>query len=181
MGTELLRKLVTYAARVGGYGFLAVAVMICVDTIIRKTLKISIVGSTEISGFVFALATGTAMAFTVLLAGHIRVDVLQNFLPRTVAAVLNVAAAVSLVLVGGILVWNEALLLNEALEYQATSTLLDFPLWIPHLLFLSALVLFVVASLVMLMQQLRHFPNESPALGGDAGADNPFDIPDDAR
>lgn len=181
MGTELLRKIVTYAARVGGYGFLAVAVMICIDTIIRKTLKVSIVGSAEISGFVFALATGTAMAFTVLSAGHIRVDVLQNILPRSIAAVLNVVAAASLALVGGILVWNEALQLNEALEYQATSTLLDFPLWIPHLLFLSALILFVVASLVMFVRQLRHFPDESPALNGNGGADNPFDIPDDAR
>lgn len=170
-----LQKLITYPSRLGGYGLLAVALMICVDTITRKTLKISIVGSTEISGFAFAFATGVAMGFAVLSASHIRVDVVQRLLPARLGAALNLLAAAALLAIAGVLIWNEWTQLSEALEFQATSTLLDVPLWIPHAAFLFGLVLFAVAALALLIAQLRGTP--APAEQND----NPFDIPDDVR
>ncbi|MGR3272693.1 TRAP transporter small permease [Thalassococcus profundi] len=174
-----LQKLIVYPARLGGYGLLAVAAMICVDTVTRKVLKVSIVGSTEISGFAFAFATGVAMALAVLSAAHIRVDVVQRLLPQTLAALLNVLAAAALFAIAAVLIWNEWLQLHEALEFGATSTLLDIPLWIPHALFLFGLILFAVAAFAVLIAQLRGSTADAAPLAADP--DNPFDIPDDVR
>ncbi len=170
-----LQKILIYPSRLGGYGLLGVAAMICVDTITRKTLKISIVGSTEISGFAFAFATGVAMSSAALSAAHIRVDVFQRLLPRKAGAVLNVVAAAMLFVVAVVLIWNEWLQLQEAIDFKATSTLLNVPLWIPHVMFLFGLILFAIVSVVMLVMQLLGYPNNTGAL------DDPFDIPDDVR
>ncbi|MBU2890823.1 TRAP transporter small permease [Celeribacter halophilus] len=172
-----LQKIIIYPSRLGGYGLLAVASMICVDTIIRKTLKISIVGSTEISGFAFAFATSVAMAFAVLSAAHIRVDIVQRLLPQKLGAALNVVAAAALFAIGAVLIWNEWLQLEEVIDFEATSTLLDLPLWIPHVLFLFGLTLFTMAALAMFIAQLRSYPGNIPAF--EADPNNPFDIPDD--
>jgi len=119
------------------------------------------------------------MAFAVLSAAHIRVDVVQRLLPQALAALLNVLAAAALSAIAAVLVWNEWLQLHEPLEFGATSTLLDIPLWIPHALFLFGLVLFAVAAVAVLIAQLRDSAPGTAALAADP--DNPFDIPDDVR
>ena len=154
---QSIRKAATMAARAGGYGLMGIAAVICVDTILRKVLQISLVGTTELSSFVFCFATGVALAFAVLSKAHIRVDVVQRLLPTRIGGALDILAAFSLVCVSPFLAWNEGLQLQEALDYGATSTLLNIPLWIPHSLFLAGLLFFAATSSVAFVAELYRF------------------------
>ncbi|MCD1635180.1 TRAP transporter small permease [Martelella mediterranea] len=155
---SLLQQVTTLASRAGGYGLLGIAAMICVDTISRKLFKVSITGSTEITGFVFAFATGVAIAYAALFTAHIRLDVVQRLLPTRLRGSLDVLAALTMLIGAAILSWNEWLQLKEALEFDATSTLLNIPLVYPHALFLLGLLLFTLVSALVLIGLLRRFP-----------------------
>jgi len=156
--TKLLiaQRVAIFAGRMGGYGLLAVAMMICIDTICRKVFQFSLVGTSELAGFVFCFTTGVAIASAALHGAHIRVDVVQRLLPWRLKFFLNLLSEISLVSAASVLAWNEGLQLNDALDFGSTSTLLDIPLWIPHLLFLAGLLFFITTSLCSLINELRH-------------------------
>ena len=155
---SLLQQVTIMASRAGDYGLLGIAAMICVDTISRKLFKVSITGSTEITGFAFAFATGVAIAYAALFTAHIRLDVVQRILPTRIRSSLDVLAALTMLIGAVILSWNQWLQMKEAIEFDATSTLLNIPLVYPHALFLFGLVLFAVVSAFVFIGQLRRFP-----------------------
>ena len=78
-------------AWVFGAIFLALSVVVSVETLARKLFNYSIQGADELGGY--ALAAGSVIAFSLALVGrnHIRVDVFHEHFSRRAQAVLNVA------------------------------------------------------------------------------------------
>src|SRR5215216_1028715 len=78
--------------------FVALSVVVSVETLARKIFNFSIQGADELGGY--ALAAGSVVAFSLALVGrnHIRVDVLHEHFGRRMQAVLN---ALSYVLLAG--------------------------------------------------------------------------------
>ena len=75
-----------FLAWVFGAIFLALSVVVSVETLARKLFNYSIQGADELGGY--ALAAGSVIAFSLALAGrnHIRVDVFHERFPPRVQA-----------------------------------------------------------------------------------------------
>ena len=86
---KLLRQLSTLFASIFGYIFLALSIIVTVETLGRKVLGFSLQGADELGGY--ALAVGSSLAFTTALIerAHIRIEMFHMMLPRAIQTILN--------------------------------------------------------------------------------------------
>ena len=77
MVLEKLRSLNRWIAILTGIFLLACVCLVLLDIVLRR-LGSSFGGTDEISGYVMAIATSWGMAFTLLEAGHVRIDILRS-------------------------------------------------------------------------------------------------------
>ena len=78
------------AVWLGGFALLLSAIMVTLDVIFRKLFGLTLSGSDEITGYVFAAATTWAYSFCLLNRSNIRIDALYNTLSIKPRAVLDV-------------------------------------------------------------------------------------------
>ena len=147
-----LEKISRAAVWVGGAALLLCAFMVSIDVIMRKLFSITMSGSDEISGYVFAAATAWAYSYCLLHRSHIRIDALYGVLPVWLRSVLD---ALGLAL----LLFYMGYLTNKAIDVLVTSwerdsvsiTTLSIPQWIPQLLWVSGLAWFVITLALLLL------------------------------
>lgn len=150
-----LEKISRAAVWVGGAALLLCAFMVSIDVIMRKLFSITMSGSDEISGYVFAAATAWAYSYCLLHRSHIRIDALYGVLPVWLRSVLD---ALGLAL----LLFYMGYLTNKAIDVLVTSwerdsvsiTTLSIPQWIPQLLWVSGLAWFVITLAFLLLYVL---------------------------
>ena len=150
-----MEKISRAAVWVGGAALLLCAFMVSIDVIMRKLFSITMSGSDEISGYVFAAATAWAYSYCLLHRSHIRIDALYGVLPVWLRSVLD---ALGLAL----LLFYMAYLTNKAIDVFVTSwdrdsvsiTTLSVPQWIPQLLWVSGLTWFVITLTFLLVYVL---------------------------
>ena len=150
-----LDRISRVAVWVGGAGLLLCAIMVTVDVIMRKLFSLTMSGSDEISGYVFAVATAWAYSYCLLHRSHIRIDALYNVLPVWLRSILDALGLLLLLL-------YIAYLSNKAIDAFLTSwrrdsvsiTTLAVPLWIPQLLWVAGLCWFVVTLAFLLLYVL---------------------------
>ena len=141
----LLERLARYATWVGGASLLFAAVMVTIDVMCRKFLGITMSGSDEISGYVFAASTTWAYSYCLLHRSHIRIDALYNMLPLPARAILDVIG-VSLLLFYMVVLTRHAWV-AFATSYEANSvsiTTLATPQWIPQMFWVMGLIMFSI-------------------------------------
>ncbi|WP_298722038.1 TRAP transporter small permease [uncultured Ferrovibrio sp.] len=142
-----------YAIWFGGALVLASAILVSVDVLIRKLFLISMGGADELSGYAFAIGTTWALAFTLLRRANVRVDALYTRLPQPVCAVLDIAALISLGLFIALLTWQAWSVLDTSLAFDARATTpLATPLWMPQILWLLGLILFMFTLIPLLLR-----------------------------
>ena len=100
------------------------------------------------------------LIYCLLHRANVRIDAFYNFLPRPVRAVLDVVGVILLLGYMGVLTEKAIGVFAESWANNSVSiTTLQTPLWIPQLLWLSGLILFmltlVFVSLYALMNLLR--------------------------
>lgn len=150
-----LTKTSRVAVWVGGAALLLSAVMVTVDVISRKLFSVTMSGSDEITGYVFAASTTWAYAYCLLHRSNVRIDALYNVVPRAVRAVLDVVGlALLLVYMGYLTVRGYQVFLTSFERDSVAITTLATPLWVPQLLWISGLTLFVVTLIFMLVYTL---------------------------
>jgi TRAP-type C4-dicarboxylate transport system permease small subunit len=141
------------AVWIGGALTLASVLLISYDVIVRRVFGISLGGSDELSGYVFAIGTSWALAFTAMARGNVRVDVLYKHLPVRVAAVLDWLA---LVVLGVYAVYLTFYAYDVAMtswtQNAAANTPLATPLWVPQTLWVLGLAWFCIVLALMLVQ-----------------------------
>lgn len=150
-----LERISRVAVWIGGAALLICAFMVTGDVILRKLLSITMSGSDEVSGYVFAAATSWAYSYCLIHRSHVRIDALYILLPRWLRALLD---ALGLLLLLGYMVY----LTNKSIDVFVTSwqrdsvsiTTLSTPLWIPQLFWLSGLCLFVFTLSFVLLYVL---------------------------
>jgi TRAP-type C4-dicarboxylate transport system permease small subunit len=138
-----LEKISRAAVWIGGAALLLCAFMVSIDVIMRKLFSITMSGSDEISGYVFAAATAWAYSYCLLHRSHIRIDALYGVLPVWLRAVLDALGL--------------ALLLFYMASWERDSvsiTTLSVPQWIPQLLWVSGLTWFVITLTFLLVYVL---------------------------
>lgn len=150
-----LDKLSRIAVWIGGAALMLAAIMVTVDVVCRKFLGFTMSGSDEISGYVFAASTTWAYSYCLIHRANVRIDAAYNFFPIWLRAVLDV---VGLVLLLAFMTY----LTDKAIDVFMTSwqrdsvsiTTLATPQWIPQLLWVAGLVMFVITASFVLVYAL---------------------------
>jgi len=141
-GLEWVAKRAVYVA---GVALLVAAVLVTVDVLCRKFLSLTVSGSDEISGYVFAAGTTWAYSYALLHRSNVRIDAVYNLFPIWVRAILDVVGVVLLLVYMAI---QTELAIGVFVEsWTAGSiaiTTLKTPLWIPQLFWVIGLILFMI-------------------------------------
>ena len=161
-----LGRIARIAVWIGGGAHLAAAIMVTIDVLLRKIFSITMSGSDEMSGYVFAAGTTWAYSYCVLHRSNIRIDAVYNLLPRRLCGALDIVGVVLL------LIFN-AVLTRHAFEAFATSyvrdsvsiTTLATPLWIPQLFWVIGLIAFQLTLIfVAVYATLRFWQRDDAAV-----------------
>ncbi|MBT5266641.1 MAG: TRAP transporter small permease [Rhodospirillaceae bacterium] len=135
------------AVWVGGGALLLSAIMVTGDVLARKIFGVTISGSDEISGYVFAASTTWAYSYTLLGRANIRIDALYNMLKAGPRAFLDVIGIFLLLYYVYLLTTNGIGVFIETLEFDKTAqTTLATPLWIPQMFWISGLAFFLLCT-----------------------------------
>ncbi len=140
-----MRRIEDILATVFGAIFVVLAIVVTVETLVRKIFNFSLQGADELGGY--SLAIGSTIAFALAVAGrnHIRVDVFHEHFPRGLKAFLNWLSIVLLAGLATLFVIVSWRVLMESLEYRSTAqTPWATPLIYPQSLWYAGLVLFML-------------------------------------
>ncbi len=142
---DCLERISRVAVWVGGAALLLAAIMVTLDVLSRKILGVTMSGSDEITGYVFAASTSWAYSYCLLNRANIRIDAVYGLFPRSVQAALDVIGTLLLLVFMGVLTERAIFTLKNSIEYESVSvTTLTTPLWVPQLFWVSGLVLLMV-------------------------------------
>ena len=147
------------------------AFMVTIDVFCRKLIGISLAGSDEISGYLFAISTAFAFPFALLQKANVRIDVVYLQCPRRLRAVLDLLGVSLLTVFCVIVTWRAALMVGVTWENNSHSiTPLHTPLIIPQGLWLLGWCLFCLTLLFVLFGMVSAFLrgrlDDLQALGG---------------
>ena len=127
--------------------FVALSVVVSVETFARKVFNYSIQGADELGGY--ALAAGSVIAFSLALIGrnHIRVDVFHERFPRRMQAWLNALSYVLLAVFAVLLAVVAFKVVTDTLAYRSTApTPWQTPLIWPQSVWYASLVVFALLT-----------------------------------
>ena len=127
----------------GGGSLMIAAIIVTVDVLCRKFIGVTMSGSDEISGYVFAASTTLAYSYCLLHRSNVRIDALYNLLPRPATATLDVIG-LSLLLYYMWIMTNAAVaaFLESWTEGSVSITTLQTPQWIPQFFWMAGIALF---------------------------------------
>ena len=139
-----LQSFSRFATWVGGAALLLSAIMVTADVVSRKIFGITMSGSDEITGYVFAAATTWAYSYCLFTRSNIRIDVLYNQLGTRTRGWLDLLGLSLLTYYVYLLSTNALSMFRDNLEYNSTAqTTLATPLWIPQSFWISGLFFFL--------------------------------------
>lgn len=130
-----------------GLIFVALSLLVAVETVIRKAFNVSLQGADELGGY--SLAVGATIAFSLALMGrsHIRVDVFHDHLPKWLQEVLNWLSVLSLAAFAGLMAYLAWFVIQDSRQYQSVSqTPWATPLVYPQGVWLFGLIMFALVS-----------------------------------
>lgn len=142
-----MNPVVRLLAWVFGAVFVALSVIVSVETLARKLFNFSIQGADELGGY--ALAAGSVIAFSLALVGrnHIRVDVFHERFSRRAQAVLNALSYVLLATFAVLLAFVALKVVQDTLAYGSTApTPWQTPLIYPQSVWYAGLVVFALTT-----------------------------------
>lgn len=140
-------KLELWLGTIFGLIFVALSLLVAVETVMRKTFNVSLQGADELGGY--ALAVGATIAFSLALTGrsHIRVDVFHDRLPAALQTVLNWLSALLLAAFAGLVAWLAWFVIQDSAAYKSVSqTPWATPLVLPQSVWLAGLVVFALVA-----------------------------------
>ena len=139
-----------------GWALLLYCFAVGVEIVGRRFLGFSLQGVDEIGGYLMALIVAIGFSCALYSESHIRIDILLPKLPRRLTLWLNAATLGALILFGVFLVWrgSDVLLQSYKLQSVAPTPLLT-PMAIPQAIWVAALVLFVVATILVFIKSVR--------------------------
>ena len=137
----------------GGALFLASVLLVSFDVIARKLFGFTTGGADELSGYAFAISTAWALAFATLQRANVRVDVLYQFMPVRISALLDWIALVALGVFMAYLTYYALEIVQTSWSNHSTAnTPLATPLWIPQGLWWLGLMWMCITVALMLVR-----------------------------
>ena len=152
---------------VAGWTFIACAVFITADVLLRNFAGFSSSATTEITGYMLAFGIGWGLAHTLAMRAHIRVDVLVNRLPIRWRQFLHAFALAILTGLACFFTWVSWALVQESILFNARDTsALAIPLVVPQGLWAIGITMLAVMAVTLLLEVLCRL-----AAGDAAGID----------
>lgn len=152
---------------IGGL-FLSISVILVVAEIVgRRFFEVSMVGSDEIAAFAVIWSVFFTASLAVKKNLHVRIDVIFTLLPRRLGRYVDAVGTLLSLVFTTYLTWSGYALVRESLMLgEVTMTMLQLPLWIPHLIMPIGGFLLTVRLLQRLVWLLtsRGEPGEPAAL-----------------
>lgn len=140
------------AATLGGFAIIGVAVMICVEVLLRGVFNISSGAATEISSYVLAVAAAWAFSYALMRRVHVRIDALIRVFPQRVVVWFDLLALIALSWLASMMLWYGAHVFWFSFRQQSTAmTPLQTPMWIPHGMWLLGLLFFFITCLTLVV------------------------------
>jgi len=130
---SILRWIITNLGRVGCFLFLAVAVIITLEVVMRFVFSKPTMWITELSSLLTIIASFLLFAYTLQEKGHTRVDFITAMLSRKSVYFLELFTTLLGLLYCGILVWHGTKMIQSSLVLEEVSQTLQIPLWIPQM------------------------------------------------
>lgn len=144
-------RLSRYAAWAGGGMILFAALMVSVDVLCRRLLGVTMSGSDEVSGYLFAISTAMAMPYALMLRANVRIDALYTHLPARLRAALDLLGIGLLAVFAGIVTWRAVLTVQVTWDNGSRAiTPLQTPLIVPQSLWLAGWVLFCLCLVLVI-------------------------------
>ena len=149
---EILSKWLVW---VGGAALLMAAIIVTIDVLCRKFAGITVSGSDEISGYVFAASTTMAYSYCLLHRSNVRIDAFYNMAPRPITATLDVIGLALLMYYMFFMTETAIGSFKESWELNSVSiTTLETPQWIPQFFWMAGLVIFFVTLVFVTLYAL---------------------------
>ena len=134
-------------AMIFGFGLLALALAVAVETIMRKVFNKSLQGVDELGGYVLAVTAALSFAVAVRSRTHIRIDLIHDRLPKVLRVVLNVVAALAIAACAIAAFYMAYIALTDTIRYNATAqTPWATPLKFPQGAWVVALAVFALVA-----------------------------------
>lgn len=153
-----LERLSRLAVWFGGTALLLSSIMVTIDVLARKIFGVTMSGSDEISGYVFAASTTLAYSYCIIHRANIRIDAFYNFLPLSMRCLLDILGLGLLLLFMGMLTLSAILVLQTSWEQNSLSlTTLSIPLWIPQAFWVAGLIIFIFTATFLLIYAIAAF------------------------
>jgi C4-dicarboxylate transporter DctM subunit len=163
---SILRWIITNLGRVGCFLFLAVAVIITLEVVMRFVFSKPTMWITELSSLLTIIASFLLFAYTLQEKGHTRVDFITAMLSRKSVYFLELFTTLLGLVYCGILVWHGTKMIQSSLVLEEVSQTLQIPLWIPQM--------FVpIGGGLMFLQLLKFLKNDLCKTSNSHASDEP--------
>lgn len=171
-GSAVYRRL---ASNIFGVMMLVLAVLVTVETLVRKIWSISIGGVDELAGYSIALGAPLAFAVALLDRSHIRINLVYLFMRPRLKAWMDFLSVTS---IGILSVFLFAFTVKTVLETQTYQSLAQTPwatpLIYPQSLWLVAMVVFLLPALWLpVIAGVMLWRRQTEALSETFGPDTP--------
>ncbi len=144
-----MQRLDRILAMIFGFGLLALALAVAVETIMRKVFNRSLQGVDELGGYILAVTAALSFAIALHARTHIRIDLVHDYLPRVVRAFLNTLATVSIAACAIAALYMAWVALTDTIQFNATAqTPWATPLKIPQSVWVLSLLVFAIVAVV---------------------------------
>ncbi len=162
------------AAVVGGFAMCCAAFMVTADVLARKIFGVTMRGSDEITGYVFAISTTWAYAYALLTHSNIRIDVAYLMLGRRPRALLDILGLGLLAVYVFLLTRSAWSVVGESWLFNYTAqTPMATPLWIPQSLWFAGLAFMLLCLAFLVVRTVWHLAHRDwAAIGAVAGVRN---------
>ncbi|WP_172329915.1 TRAP transporter small permease subunit [Mangrovicoccus sp. HB161399] len=151
----VLRAVSAAGIWIGGGILVALAFGVGAEVLLRKLAGTSIGGLDELGGYALAIVAALAFTEALFTRSHIRIGLLRDALGPRLRGAMDIVSLAGLIWFLSILLWfGWKLVLRSATMGTKSMTPLATPLILPQALWYTALLLFGLAALALLLRAL---------------------------
>lgn len=152
---EIAHRLSRTAVRIGGAMILFSALMVCTDVLSRRLFGMTMSGSDEISGYLFAIATALSLPYALLHRANVRIDAAYAVMPPKLRYALDLLGLFLLGIFAAFVTWRAALAVKVTWENGSHSiTPLQTPLIMPQSAWLAGWLLLCLCLLLVMLAMI---------------------------
>lgn len=148
---EAAFRLSRTSVRFGGALMLFSALMVCLDVLSRRIFGVTMSGSDEISGYLFAISTALSLPYAVLHRANVRIDAAYSMFAPRVRYAMDLFGLVLMTIFVTFVTWRASLAVEVTWTNGSRAiTPLQTPLIVPQSVWLAGWLMLCICLLLVL-------------------------------